>query len=645
MVRIQHLKCGLGFVATVAVFLVCFMTGWGHAQERIAEFSVEIAVEADASLLVKEYIRVQAEHNAIRHGIFRSVPTITWHGKQLRTYGVDLVRASMDGASVPCRIEENDLLTSFILGDPDKELSRGEHEFVLVYRTTGHVHQEGEGYAIHYNATGNLWNFPIDKAGVVLVLPDGTKLTQSSAYIARGARVENDCVLPAPNIYTAMRPLEPGEALVLQAAWQGGSLPLPSLSLRERLSAYGPEIMTAVGIIPLLCFSLLWVFFRRVHKPVVVPLFSPPQDVSPGLAAYLYEKEDNAGRADLLWTAVRGFMRMKRDGRKWAFTPAWPGHKQLDWQDKACLAVADGLFSHSPGKNAPSLESGMPKSWRGTDSNDGERLYRALHGLQEGYRKKMRAFGASSGLLLPTAGFIVNALLLYAALYVSGWTGIYDGENLSDYFFGIALCPLIVALPLTWLRKKGIVKVIVIALFGALSVSALGLLTEWEWQYWLPVLSCIFTPPLFWHCFPYRLTPRGLKARAAVDGLAMYIGTAEKDRLARINAPEDTIAIYEQMLPYAVALGLAEPWEKRFAPVLAAAGYSAAWLDDSRLGSRNEGIAFSAKDAEYASALAAVSAVTAAYGASQRDSGGSGEASCGGGSSGGSSGGGGGGGW
>ena len=124
----------------------------------------------------------------------------------------------------------------------------------------------------------------------------------------------------------------------------------------------------------------------------------------------------------------------------------------------------------------------------------------------------------------------------------------------------------------------------------------------------------------------------------------MYVGTAEKERLARINAPEDTVEIYEAMLPYAVALGMAGAWEKRFAPVLAAAGYAAEWMDDQRLGSWNEGEASSTADAGYASALAAVSAVTAAYGASQRDSGGSG----GGGSgcdSGGSSGGGGGGGW
>lgn len=621
------------------------MAGWAHARERISDFSVELAVRADASILVKECIRVQAEHDAIRHGIFRSVPTLSWHGRKLRTYGVELVEARMDGAPVPCRTERNDLLTSFILGDPDKEIARGEHEFLLVYRTTGHVRRDGGGYAVLYNATGSRWSFPIENAGAVLLLPDGAELTQSSAYIAHGNSRKDACELPEPNVFAAARPLEPGEALVLRAAWKDGSITLPAPSLRERLNAYGPEIMTAAGVIPLLCFFFLWLFFRRARRPVVVPLFSPPQDISPGLAAHLCEKEDNAGRADLLWTAVRGFMRMKKDGGKWTFIPAWPERAQRGWQDKACLAIADGLFSDAPGANAPLPENGMPEGWHAAESDDGERLYRALHGLQDGYRERMRAFGASCGLLLPAAGVIVNAFLLYAALYVAGWMGIYDGENLKEHFFGIFLCSLIAALPLTLMRrKKGVLRGTALAAFAALSVSALGLLTEWEWQYWLPVLSCVFTPPLFLRCFPYRLTPEGLKARAAVEGLAMYVGTAEKERLARINAPEDTVEIYEVMLPYAVALGMAGAWEKRFAPVLAAAGYAAEWMDDQRLGSWNEGEASSTADAGYASALAAVSAVTAAYGSSQRDSGGSG----GGGSgcdSGGSSGGGGGGGW
>lgn len=51
-------------------------------------------------------------------------------------------------------------------------------------------------------------------------------------------------------------------------------------------------------------------------------------------------------------------------------------------------------------------------------------------------------------------------------------------------------------------------------------------------------------------------------------GLEMYISTAEKHRLAVLNAPEDTIEKYEELLPYAIALGHAEVWQKRFQDLL-----------------------------------------------------------------------------
>ncbi|MBE6440822.1 MAG: DUF2207 domain-containing protein [Desulfovibrio desulfuricans] len=640
-VNMPRFRATLQFFAVIAACFLPCMAEWTHAQERITAYSVELAVQADASLLVTESITVQAEHDAVRHGIFRSVPTLTWHDRKVRTYGVELVEARMDGAPVPCRTERGDMLTSFILGDPDKKLARGEHTFALAYRATGHVRREKGGYAIHYNATGSQWSFPIDEAAVSVTLPDGARLTDASAYILHGRERMDGGTVSEAAAFAATRPLEPGEALVVQAAWQGGSISLPAPGLREQLAADGFRIMAAVGVLPLCCFVFLWFFFRRVRKPAVVPLYAPPRDISPGLAAHICGKPENAARADLLWTAARGFMRMQRDGGKWTFLPSWPRHVQRDWQNTACLDIADRLFSGRAGESVARLENGMPEDWSAVESDNGERLHHALNGVQDGYKKRMRDL-APAGRLLPAAGAVVNAALLYAAMYVAGWPGIYDGMDLTNDFLGIGLCSLLAALPLLCL-KKGVLQRIALLVSGALCVLALGLWLDFDRQFWLPVLSCVFTPLLFWRCFPCRPTPKGLEARAAVEGLALYVGTAGKKRPALCNVPEDTVEKYEEMLPYAVALGLAEAWEKRFVPVLAAAGYAAAWVDDFRCSNDEEKALSSSENAGYAAALAAVSAVTAAYGASQRDGGGSDGGGSNGDSGGGNSGGGGGG--
>ena len=99
----------------------------------------------------------------------------------------------------------------------------------------------------------------------------------------------------------------------------------------------------------------------------------------------------------------------------------------------------------------------------------------------------------------------------------------------------------------------------------------------------------------------------------------MYIGAAEKDRLALAGAPGDTPEQYGQMLPYAAALGMAEAWAKRFACVPGCAGSLAGDMpDESVSGTGGE---VPPAGGRYEAALEAAAAIAAAYGASQRDGG------------------------
>ena len=56
-------------------------------------------------------------------------------------------------------------------------------------------------------------------------------------------------------------------------------------------------------LLTLLCLVLLWICLGRNRKLPVVPLFAPPEGLSPGVAAHVAGMEGGAGRADLLWTA------------------------------------------------------------------------------------------------------------------------------------------------------------------------------------------------------------------------------------------------------------------------------------------------------------------------------------------------------
>lgn len=64
-----------------------------------------------------------------------------------------------------------------------------------------------------------------------------------------------------------------------------------------------------------------------------------------------------------------------------------------------------------------------------------------------------------------------------------------------------------------------------------------------------------------------RKTETGSNAVTEIKGYELYLGVAEKARLDWHNAPKKTPAVFEQHLPYAMALGVEKKWANQFANI------------------------------------------------------------------------------
>ncbi|MDO5604797.1 MAG: DUF2207 domain-containing protein, partial [Paracoccus sp. (in: a-proteobacteria)] len=73
-------------------------------------------------------------------------------------------------------------------------------------------------------------------------------------------------------------------------------------------------------------------------------------------------------------------------------------------------------------------------------------------------------------------------------------------------------------------------------------------------------------------------TPEGQRRLDEIRGLVDYIELAEVDRLKYADMPEMSVARFERILPYAMALNLEDVWTKKFRDWLATAGPVAAAL-------------------------------------------------------------------
>lgn len=179
-----------------------------------------------------------------------------------------------------------------------------------------------------------------------------------------------------------------------------------------------------------------------------------------------------------------------------------------------------------------------------------------------------------------------------------------------------------------WFKRVGIVLVIV----AVIGVSPMLLIAS--------VVAFISAYSIF------PLTDKGLALRRYLEGLKVYIGVAEEERLRMLQSPEGAeksggvssensgqiVRLYEKVLPYAVLFGQEKEWNKQLGAYYEQIGAQPDWYTGNT--------AFNA--AIFATAMNDFSAATNSYGASTSSSG---SGSSGGGSSGGGGGGGGGGGW
>ena len=228
-----------GFVALIGLALLAASAA--RADERILDFHSDIAIARDASLDVTETIKVQAEDNAIRHGIFRDFPT-KYRDRLGNNVAVrfDLVDAERDGSAEAARIEQKSNGVRIYLGSKDVTLDPGVHTYILHYRATRELGFFGDHDELYWNATGNGWDFPIDQASarVRLPAPAPEGKLQAKAYTgpqgADGKDWQSSIDGPGDASFSSTAVLPPRNGMTIVLMFPKGIVTEPSRSQRLR---------------------------------------------------------------------------------------------------------------------------------------------------------------------------------------------------------------------------------------------------------------------------------------------------------------------------------------------------------------------------------------------------------------------------
>ena len=636
-----------------------------RAAERITKFHSDIAIGDDGLMTITETISVIAEGAKIKRGIFRDIPVrydVGLYGLKI-SIPFQLLSIHCDGEESVYKEEDLGTYKRIRIGSKNVELPAGPHTYTIQY-TTRQLRFLDDHDEVYWNVTGNAWDFPIEQAEATITVPEGIPMKEVSAegYVGALKSVNQDDL--TTNIdnekrrvaYKTTRILNPNEGLTIVATFPAGFINKPSTAqvlLNDPFLVWG-----SIGLASVIGYFLAAWFFvgRDPATGVIVPLYEPPDNLSPAACRFVYQMgfDKECFSVALLSLATQQALTIRKTKRCYTLEKTGaPTSATSDGETKIfdCLlygrdSIAIDRKHHQTFSSAiTTLRKSLVREFEGTLFRPNRTWF--FGGLLLSFTVLvmvvfvaggLEVTGIAAFLFLWLAGWSCGVILLLHQVVSSWRTAIINNSTVGKFAgYSSAVCGTLFAIP-----------------FLAGELIAIGMLAGITSLWIIPITLGIMTTVAVFYELIKAPTAAGRVIMDQLDGFAMYLSTAEEDRLEAVthkattiehpHAAPYTIELFERFLPYAVALDVANKWAEQFQDLIAdasistepnnASGYQPAWY-------QGEGWGASTIAATTVGLGTAMTAAVAAAATSPSSSSGS----SGGGSSGGGGGGGGGGGW
>jgi uncharacterized membrane protein YgcG len=592
----------------VAVVVAMTLGGGREAQaaEQIISFDSAVVVRADGVLDVTETIKVRAEGDQIKRGIYRDFPlTFVDESGGRHEVSFRLIGVTRDDKPEPHHTTRNASGVRIYAGDANVFLSPGVYTYAFHYTTGRQLRFLPDHTELFWNVTGNDWAFPILAASGRFTLPDGRQPVQWTAYTGRYGERGQDFTGRVLGINTLTvetnRTLAPGEGLSVAVEIPPGLIPAPSglTALYYQYLDNRRFVLGGLGFVAVLIFYLsVWnAVGRDPPKGTIIPLFHPPEGISPALAAYIRQYGWRSGwrefTAAAISLAVKGLLVFddstdtivisRTSGGKAAHTSGLPPGERaiLTWVDDKGGSVRIDTA------NGKSIATALQTFKKSVEAENRNRFFRRNLG-----------YFIVGGLL--TVGSL--ALVLIFGNLSEGEIGFLLGVGFASVFLGMFLVPIIrvfaggrSARSIVMAGLNIAVIVFIVAVFLSIAKDIFQALPD---NFANTVFHAFLT-----NSFPFVLvggfagmnglfyyllrapTAAGRKIMDAIEGLELYIRTAETARFNLVGAPNLDATHFERLLPYAIALDAEKPWSDAFATAFARAhpgedvayAYAPAW--------------------------------------------------------------------
>jgi uncharacterized membrane protein YgcG len=479
-------------------------------------------------LVVTEDITLVYSDN--NHGILRALPI----KNDRYDTKIEVISVLRDGQNEPHTTYEDNNNNFVIKIGTANLFVTGEHSYQIKYEMQRGIIKHFDDYDEWYwdiNGTG--WQQEVQKLTGEVILPEEIKsrgyAATNACYTGIQGSISNDCFIkPTANGYTfgANQTLGPHETLTIAIGIPTGIF---EAYTAEDWANENKGTMIWFWLIPatFLFSHRIWRKHGKDHKTkgIIVPEYSPPKGMTPAEVGLVfdYKLQSRDISATIVDLAVKKYIKIHDDNKKYF-----------------------GLIE----KHDFSFEL-LKNDFSALKLHEKDIIKALFPQIQIGEKISLKSLDKAT--LALNIGNIKQKLIED----LTRENGMFDehGSKYKKILIGLGIGLLIVA-P---------VVLFVPVLFISLIISALIL--------------------IFFGIFMKRRTHAGIDAYEKVKGLEIYMKTAESDRLKMMQSverpyvePEKSYEFFENLLPYAIALGVEKSWAKQFDTLIK---NNPSWLNSS----------------------------------------------------------------
>ena len=520
-------------------FTLFFLNTKSLIAEKITNYDVTVQINKNGTLTVNEVIDYEFD-DAAKHGIYRDIPLRSKkNGPDIYKSYIKMNSIKRNGLSEEYSTKNFNEGVRYRVGSADRFVENGVNRYEFNYVIYNAVFEKDGIYQVYYNAIGQFWNVPVERASVIIRFSDGQEIKKNEikklevytgSYGEKGENydiLENDV-----EIHIATKELEPKNGLTFMLNLKTDKIsPTLADKLRIVYLSNPATIILPFLLLFLTIYSIVtWNFFGRDPQgKSVIPEFNLPKDISPMFAAYINGERDtveilNAGIFTLL---TKGFIVANRVNGEIKYNK---GFKTVYTQETE-LAEEERMLLDALSSEKNNIFGGEKRIYNKANS--------IIEILKDKYHKII--YKNNGSFLVPfycaAPVFIIFIFSQTNFEIFNPFIILYILITLGSFFHRIWIT----------VSKKLLTGLIIIAILG---VSFYQGIEIFVFVTYFVILFITYSKLIG------KYTNEGLRKKEYLKGMKMYIKTAEENQIRKFDNVKELIEYFNGILPFAVALGV-----------------------------------------------------------------------------------------